>query len=91
MSQLPSQKAVIHNDLGMHLRAAGTLVQMASKYEATIWIQFRGVKANAKSIMSVLALAAHRGAELLISAEGKDAEGAVAALAELVENGFEAP
>ena len=88
MSHKANQKVRIANDLGVHLRAAGALVQVASRFEAEIWLARRGNRANAKSIMSVLSLAAAKGAEIEILAEGDDAVAAVAAIVTLVENGF---
>ena len=78
----------IRNDLGLHLRAAGALVQLASRFQAEIRLRRGSTEANAKSIMSVLSLAAGKGVELVLSAEGDDAAAAVAALAGLVEGGF---
>lgn len=79
----------IASDLGVHLRAAGALVRVAGQYEADIWIEHQGTRANAKSIMSVLSLAAAKGAELNVFAEGADAEQAVNAICELIANEFE--
>lgn len=80
----------IANDLGMHLRAAGALVQVAGRFQSDIWIEHRGARANGKSIMSVLTLAAGKGVEVVITAEGEDADEAANALALLIENRFEA-
>ncbi|MBN1960377.1 MAG: HPr family phosphocarrier protein [Deltaproteobacteria bacterium] len=80
---------LISNDLGIHLRAAGALVQLAGRFRADIWIERNGIKMNCKSIMSVLSLAASKGSEVTISANGEDAEKAVTALCELIEHGFE--
>ena len=88
MSPRARRSVRIGSDLGIHLRAAGAIVQQAGHFEAEIWIEHHGVRANGKSIMSVLSLAAGKGAELILSAEGTDAEAAVAALARLVESGF---
>ncbi len=79
----------IVNDLGVHLRAAGVLVQMAGRFRSNIWIERNNMKVNGKSIMSVLSLAASKGTELVISAEGEDAAAAVTALCTLIERGFE--
>ena len=49
----------------------------------------RGVEVNAKSIMGVLMLAAEVGTQLVIRAEGDDAEEALTALASLIDSGFE--
>lgn len=84
-----SRKVSVTNDLGIHLRAAGILVQMAGQFEASIWLDRAGERADAKSIMSVLSLAACKGVELEVLAEGPDAESAVTALHDLIEAGFE--
>lgn len=88
-----SRKSVrVSNDLGLHLRAAGILVQMAGGFASEITLERDGTsgqRANAKSIMSVLALAAARGTELVVEAEGTDAETAVASLCDLIARGFE--
>lgn len=83
-----SQWVTIVNDLGVHLRAAGTLVREASKFKSEIWLEREGTRANGKSIMSVLSLAAAKGVQLEVIAEGEDAEEAVAALVHLISMGF---
>ena len=83
-----SRRVTIVNDLGVHLRAAGILVQCAGQFEADVWLDRDGTRANAKSIMSVLSLAASKGVELELTAEGADADRAVEALSELIASGF---
>ena len=81
---------IVNNPLGIHARPAALLVQMASKFQAKIFLSkadIRGV--NGKSIMSVMMLAAENGAEVTVNAEGEDADRAVEALAELLESNFE--
>ncbi len=80
---------LIVNDLGIHLRAAGALVQLAGRFQAEIWIEHREMRVNGKSIMSVLSLAAGKGSEVIVSAEGEDAEQAVGAVCNLIERGFD--
>ena len=80
-----SRTVRIGNELGLHLRAAGTLVQVAGKYKSEISLSRDRSDANAKSIMSVLSLAAAKGVELTVTAVGEDAEQAVEALAVLIE------
>ncbi len=82
------KKARIGNDLGLHLRAAGALVQRACAFTAEITLCHGRLEANAKSIMSVLSLAAAKGVELEICAVGDDADAAAAALQQLIEAGF---
>jgi len=82
---------VVNNPLGIHARPAALLVQMASKFQADIFLSKEDIKGvNGKSIMSVMMLAAEKGAEITVGADGEDAERAVEALAELLESNFEA-
>ena len=78
----------IVNDLGMHARAAAKLVQLASRYEATVELEKDDQKADAKSIMGVLLLCGQRGAKVIVRATGLDAEEAVRVIGELIENRF---
>jgi phosphocarrier protein len=64
-------------------------VQVAGAFTSEIWLECRGARANAKSIMSVLSLAAARGTVLTVSAEGADAAAALDAVVALIERGFE--
>ena len=79
----------IHNALGLHARPAGTLSQAANQFSSNIYIQKGLMKVNAKSIMGIMMLAANRGAQLTITAEGSDEEEAIDTLSKLVESGFD--
>lgn len=89
MSGAATRTVRVSNDLGLHLRAAGVLVRLAGQFQSEITLERAAQRANAKSIMSVLSLAAARGTELVVRAEGADAERAVEAVCELIERGFE--
>jgi len=82
------KKVKISNDLGLHLRAAGALVQVASRFKSEIRLKRGATEANAKSIMSVLSLAAGKGVELTLITEGEDQQAASDTLAALIEGGF---
>lgn len=88
MSTQAEGKVRITNDLGLHLRAAGAVVQVASRFDAEIRLKRGNSEANAKSIMSVLSLAAGKGVELTIIADGADAQEAVTSLITLIDGGF---
>lgn len=78
----------IVNKLGLHARAASRLVNTASGFAAEIRI-VKGARAvNAKSIMGVLTLAATRGTDLMIEAEGADEQQALDAVTELIADRF---
>ena len=83
------QLVTIRNALGLHARPAGVLSQAANQFSCNIYIQKGLMKVNAKSIMGIMMLAASRGTQLTIRAEGPDEEEAVEALSKLVESGFD--
>ena len=63
-------------------------VELANKYTSKIEVSNGVLAVDAKSIMSVMRLAATKDTTLTISADGADAEEAIASLAKLVEDGF---
>jgi len=84
------EKVRIINRLGLHARAAAQLVRTANGYQSMMRLERLdgSATADAKSILSVLMLAASRGTELLLAAEGTDEKEAVRALCELFACGF---
>ena len=62
---------------GLEARPVALLVQEASKYESTIYIQSGERRVNAKSIMGMMSLGLDSGAEITVVADGKDEEEAV--------------
>ncbi|KPK13732.1 MAG: hypothetical protein AMJ62_14430 [Myxococcales bacterium SG8_38] len=78
----------VTNRLGIHARAAARLVDLANQYESHIELSKDGQVADAKSIMGVLLLCSQRGSKITFRATGADAEQALAALCELVKDGF---
>jgi phosphocarrier protein HPr len=84
-----SRPVRIRNRLGLHARAAVKFVQLAARYKAEVKVRKDGVEVNGKSIMGLLTLVAALGMEIVVAAEGADAEQAVAELAALVDRGFD--
>lgn len=78
------------NRLGLHARAAARLVRTASAFGSALRLERadRSATADAKSILSVLMLAASRGTELRVSAEGPDEVAALEAVCALIASGF---
>lgn len=85
---MPEVELVIRAKVGLHARPAFLFVQEANKYTADIRVRREGVQVNAKSFLNVLTLGATRGSTITISAEGEDADQALAALRALVESDF---
>ena len=85
---MPTRELAIINKLGLHARAASKFVTVASQYDADIRVSKDGREVSGKSIMGVMMLAAARGSRIEVTAEGNDAEAALAALDELVRDRF---
>ena len=79
----------IKNKLGLHARAASKFVQVASRFESEVYIAKGDRSVNAKSIMGLLILAATCGSDVLITAEGNDAESAVKTVGDLIDRLFD--
>lgn len=82
------QSITIINKLGMHARASAKFVSLASEFTAEITLKRNGQQVNGKSIMGIMMLAAAKGAEVELCADGKDEKKALEALAELINNRF---
>ena len=78
------------NRLGLHARAAAKLVRLAGTFASRIHLfcPNRNIEANAKSILSILALAAAIGTELSLQVEGSDEKDAFDAVSGLFHSGF---
>lgn len=79
----------IINKLGLHARAASKLVNMASQFSSSVFIENKGNKVNAKSIMGVMMLAASQGTTLFLEVDGDDENKCSQAIIELINNRFD--
>ena len=82
------QTITVQNALGLHARASARLVSAASGFESDISIARNGQKVNGKSIMGIMMLAAAKGSDIEICADGVDEENAVDDLCLLVQDRF---
>lgn len=80
----------ITNRLGLHARAAAQVVRTANRFQSALRLERTdgSATADAKSILSVLMLAASRGTELRATAEGADESEAMSAMCVLFASGF---
>lgn len=78
------KKITVKNKQGLHARPAALFVQVANRFDARITVKREEEEVNGKSIMGILMLGAERGSEILIEAEGEDAELAIIELEKLV-------
>lgn len=79
------KKVIITNKTGLHARPAAQFVKKAGKYDSKIEIVFEEKEVNAKSIMGVMSLGVGKGNEIIVKAEGEDAEAAVKELTDFIE------
>ena len=89
MASRATAKVTISNKLGLHARPAMCFVDAATPFKSNITVRRADQSVDGKSIMQMMMLAATKGTELEIIAEGEDAEKAIAALKKLVESGFD--
>ncbi|MDE6056087.1 MAG: HPr family phosphocarrier protein [Lachnospiraceae bacterium] len=83
-----SQKVVIKNPTGLHLRPAGILCKEAMEFNSLITFTFRGNTANAKSVLSVLGACIKCGDEIEVFCEGSDEEEALSTMIRVIEDGL---
>ncbi len=81
----------IINKLGLHARAAAKLVALASQFGSDIKLIKNSTEVNGKSILGVMMLAAAKGTELELIAEGADEIKALDALEDLIARRFDEP
>lgn len=85
---MQSKELTIINKLGLHARAAASLVQTASAFASEINIVYKEKKVNAKSIMGIMMLAAAKGATIELICAGPDEEDAMQQLESLIQSRF---
>lgn len=78
------------NHLGLHARAAGQLVKLAGTFRSRITLRRidKDAEANAKSMLSVLAIAASLNTTLKLIVEGEDERSAYDAIERIFADGF---
>ena len=77
---MKEREVVIGHELGLHARAAAQLVQLSTKFRSAI-VLIRAddtkLEADARSILSILLLAARHGSRLQVRADGSDEDEAL--------------
>lgn len=83
------QTVTIVNQLGLHARAATKLVQLCQQFQAKIELVQDDKTADASSVLALLMLASSKGKTLEVCTQGDDAEQALIAVVDLINNGFD--
>jgi dihydroxyacetone kinase phosphotransfer subunit len=88
----PETTLTIFNKVGLHMRPAKEFVQTAQRFQAALRVRNldrpERPDGNAKSMIDVMKLGVSSGHRIAVQAEGDDAEAAIVALTQLVENNF---
>ncbi len=83
-----TKEFTITNKLGLHARPAAMFVKVSSAHSSEVWVEKDDEQVNGKSIMGLMMLAAGFGAKIKVTAEGVDAEKAMAQIEALIQSGF---
>lgn len=83
-------RVILSNQLGLHARAAGKVVNIAAKSNSRVEIErpSKRLKADARSILEILSLGAKCGSTLVLRSENEEGEEIVRELVDLIESGF---
>ncbi len=88
-ASLPLKREMtLQNKRGLHARASAKFVECAGQFQAQITVHNDGHSAGGTSILSLMMLAAPLGTVLKLEAEGEDAEAALDALEQLINDKF---
>ncbi len=80
-----SKKVIFHCDEELEMKAVAVLIQKASTFNSSLWLQSGERRANAKSLLGVMSLGISSGMELEVTAEGADEEEALKQLVSYLE------
>ncbi len=83
-----SQKIVITNPQGLHMRPAGVFAKGMAKFASDVTINFNGKSTNGKSLLNIIGAGIKNGSEIELVCEGADEEEALKTAIEMIESGL---
>ncbi len=86
-----SRTVVVENEAGLHARPSDLIARTALRFQSRITLARGPERVDARSILGILTLGAAQGTQLVLEAEGPDAEQAMAALVQLFDSHFADP
>jgi phosphocarrier protein HPr len=81
-------KVQVKNTMGLHTRPATTIVKLLQNVKSDVFFTYKQETINAKSILSILMLAATKNSKITITVEGEDADNTMESLVNAFENHF---
>ncbi len=89
-AQFRSTTITVSNPQGLHLRPAHSFAEAAAKYECSVDLVKGDIRADGKSVLSLLTLGASQGVVITLETNGPDADTALETLSTLITSGFPA-
>ena len=83
-----SKTLIITNAQGFHMRPASVFAGAMAKFPCKVFIKFNGNEYNAKSPLNLMAACMKCGSEIELVCDGDQENEALAAAAEMIQNGF---
>ena len=83
-----SKEFTINDELGMHMRPASLLSQLAAKYQSNVTVKYNGKDFNAKSVMLLMTSLIKYNSVIEVVCDGPDEAEALAAIAEFIDSGM---
>lgn len=77
---MSSKTITIKLSSGLEARPIAMLVQIASQFESSIYVEGQSRKVNAKSIMGMMTMGLNAGEQITVIADGVDEEAAISQL-----------
>lgn len=84
-------RATVRNAMGIHCRPSAVIIKEAADYPGRVRVVSESRECDLRSVIHLIALGLHQGAEVLIQVTGPDAAGFARKLAELFERHFDFP
>lgn len=69
---------------GLEARPVAVLVQLASQFESSVYVEYGSKKVNAKSIMGMMTLGLQKGEEVMVHVDGTDESEAISSIEEFL-------
>lgn len=88
MSRRVQKDFLIQNKLGLHARAAATLVRVTGRFKCDVTVAKDGQEVNGKSILGMMTLAAAKGSTITVTCDGEDSEAAIQAIGAIIDDKF---
>lgn len=82
------RKVQVKNSMGLHTRPATLIVKLLQNRRCDVQFTYKKLTINAKSILSILMLAAQKNSKITITTDGDDAEETIEKLVEVFETQF---